>query len=103
MTDLQQTALQMFRNTLAAIDIPATMRRNFAAKVRTPRRRCDNRPRFFSTASARSPSQSIGGDGLRTGELPLTSFRANGIVVTPSLAKMRLQDFVPSSPDILSE
>jgi glycerate 2-kinase len=88
MFDLKQTALQLFRDTLAAIDIPATMRRKLAREgshIRAGGATVDlasfERIRSIAIGKASLAMAS----GLE--ELLSPAFRADGIVVAPSLAK----------------
>jgi len=88
MADLKQTALQMFRNTLAAIDIPATMRRKLAREgshIRVGGATVDLASFERIRAVAIGKASVAMACGLA--ELFSPAFRADGIVVAPSFAK----------------
>src|SRR3977135_85371 len=88
MPDLKQTALQMFRDTLAAIDIPATMRRKLAREgshIRVGGATVDlasfERIRAVAIGKA-SVAMTCG-----LAEMLSPAFHAEGIVVSPTLPK----------------
>jgi glycerate 2-kinase len=88
MPDLKQTALQMFRNTLAAIDIPATMRRKLAREgshIRAGGATVDLASFKRIRAVAIGKASVAMACGLA--EMLSPAFRADGIVVSPSFAK----------------
>jgi len=88
MLDLKQSALQIFRETLAAIDIPATMRRKLAredSRIHLGGAMLDLAPFERICAVAIGKASVAMSCGLT--ELLSPDFRAEGIVVTPSLAK----------------
>src|SRR5882762_10644690 len=88
MPDLKQTALQLFRHTLAAIDIPATMLRKLAREgshIRVGGATIDLASFERICAVAIGKASVAMACGLA--ELLSPTFRAEGIVVTPSLAK----------------
>src|ERR1035437_407179 len=83
--DLKQIALRIFRETLAAIDIPATMRRKLAragSRIRVNGAMFDLAPFERICAIAVGKASVAMGNGLA--ELLSPDFRAEGIVVTPS-------------------
>jgi glycerate 2-kinase len=88
MLDLKQSALQIFRETLAAIDIPATMRRKLAredSRIHLGGAMLDLAPFERICAVAIGKASVAMACGLA--ELLSPDFRAEGFVVTPSLAK----------------
>jgi glycerate 2-kinase len=88
MLDLKQSALQIFRETLAAIDIPATMRRKLAredSRIHLGGAMLDLAPFERICAVAIGKASVAMACGLT--ELLSPDFRAEGVVVTPSLAK----------------
>ena len=88
MPDLKQTALQMFRHTLAAIDIPATMLRKLAREgshIRVGGATIDLASFERICAVAIGKASVAMSSGLA--EMLSPAFRADGIVVTPTLAK----------------
>ncbi len=88
MPDLKQTALQMFRHTLAAIDIPATMLRKLAREgshIRVGGATIDLASFERIRAVAIGKASVAMACGLA--EMLSPAFRAEGIVVSPSLAK----------------
>jgi glycerate 2-kinase len=88
MLDLKQTALQMFRDTLAAIDIPATMRRKLAREgshLRVGGATFDLASFECIRAVAIGKASVAMAYGLA--ELLSPAFQAAGMVVTPSLTK----------------
>src|ERR1035437_9413943 len=83
--DLKQIALRIFRETLAAIDIPATMRRKLAragSRIRVNGAMFDLAPFERICAIAVGKASVAMGSGLT--ELLSPDFRAEGIVVTSS-------------------
>ncbi len=87
MLDLKQTALQLFRDTLAAIDIPATMRRKLAREgshIRLSGALLDLAP--FERICAVAIGKASVAMAFGLSELLSPTFRADGIVVAPSLA-----------------
>jgi glycerate 2-kinase len=88
MTDLKQTALQMFRETIAAIDIPATMRRKLC---REGSHICVNGGTLDLASFKRICAVAVGKASVAMAcglaELLSPAFHADGIVVTPSLAE----------------
>src|SRR5229473_223905 len=87
MLDLKQTALQLFRDTLAAIDIPATMRRKLAREgshIRLSGALLDLAP--FERICAVAIGKASVAMAFGLSELLSPAFRADGIVVAPSLA-----------------
>ena len=83
--DLKQIALRIFRETLAAIDIPATMRRKLAragSRIRVNGAMLDLAPFERICAIAIGKASVAMASGLA--ELLSPDFRAEGIVVTPS-------------------
>ncbi|MBZ5699895.1 MAG: DUF4147 domain-containing protein [Acidobacteriia bacterium] len=83
--DLKQIALRIFRETLAAIDIPATMRRKLARAgscIRVNGAMLDLAPfeRICAIAVGKASVAMVSG----LAELLSPDFRAEGIVVTPS-------------------
>ena len=88
MLDLKQTALQIFRETLAAIDIPATMRRKLSREgshLRVGGATLDLAAFDRICAVAIGKASEAMACGLA--DLLGLSFRAEGIVVAPSFAK----------------
>src|SRR6202521_1447677 len=94
MLDLKQSALQIFRETLSAIDIPATMRRKLARE--------DSRIHLGGAMLDLAPYERICGVAIGKAsvamacgltELLSPDFRAEGIVVTPSLTKSVPSEF----------
>src|SRR6202045_3603603 len=88
MPDLKQSALQIFRETLAAIDIPATMRRKLAredSRIHLGGAMLDLAPYERICAVAIGKASVEMACGLT--ELLSPAYRTEGIVVTPSLAK----------------
>jgi glycerate 2-kinase len=87
MPDLKQSALRIFRETLAAIDIPLAMRRKLG---RAGSRIFVNGAPFDLAAFERICAISIGKASLATArglaELLSPDFRAEGIVVAPTAA-----------------
>ena len=87
MPDLKQRALQIFRDALAAIDIPATMRRKLAREgshLRLGGAMLDLAAFERICAAAIGKASVAMACGLS--ELLSPTFRAEGIVVAPSLA-----------------
>jgi glycerate 2-kinase len=88
MTDLKQAALQMFRETIAAIDIPATMRRKLC---REGSHICVNGGTLDLASFERICAVAVGKASVAMAcglaELLSPAFHADGIVVTPSLAE----------------
>lgn len=83
--DLKQVALRIFRETLAAIDIPATMRRKLAragSRIHVNGVEIDLAPFDRICAIAIGKASLAMANGLA--ELLSPDFRAEGIVVTPS-------------------
>jgi len=83
--DLKQIALRIFRETLAAIDIPATMRRKLAragSHIRVNGAMLDLAPFERICTIAVGKASVAMASGLA--ELLSPDFRAEGIVVTPS-------------------
>jgi glycerate 2-kinase len=88
MLDLKQTALQIFRDTLAAIDIPATMRRKLAREgshIRVGGATVDLASFERIRAVAIGKASVAMACGLA--ELLSPAFHADGLVVTPFPAK----------------
>ena len=87
MTDLKQTALQIARETLAAIDIPSTMRRKLA---RSGSRICINGAELDLATFQRISVISIGKASMAMArgiaDTLAPDFVAAGIIVAPSLA-----------------
>jgi glycerate 2-kinase len=88
MTDLKQPALHIFRETLAAIDIPTTMRRKLSLEGSHI---CVNGVVLDLVAFERICAVAIGKASVAMAcglaELLSPAFHADGIVVAPSLAK----------------
>jgi hydroxypyruvate reductase len=88
MTDLKQTALQMFRETIAAIDIPATMRRKLC---REGSHICVNGGALDLALFERICAVAVGKASVAMAcglaEMLSPAFHADGIVVTPSVAE----------------
>jgi len=102
MLDLKQSALQIFRETLAAIDIPATMRRKLAredSRIHLGGAMLDLA--LFERICAMAIGKASVAMACGLTELLSPDFRAEGIVVTPSLTKVRLRDSVRLLPGIL--
>src|SRR3981189_1646674 len=88
MPDLKQTAMQLFRHTLAAIDIPATMLRKLAREgshIRVGGAAIDLASFERIRAVAIGKASVAMACGLA--EMLSPAFRAEGIVVSPSVAK----------------
>jgi glycerate 2-kinase len=88
MPDIKQTALEMFRDTLAAINIPATMRRKHAldgSHIRAGGVTVDLASFERIRAVAIGKASVAMACGLA--ELLAPAFRADGIAVTPSLTR----------------
>ena len=87
MADLKQTALGIFRQTLAAIDIPSTMRRKLG---RIGSQIFVNGAPFDLAAFERICAVAIGKASVAMArglaELLSPDFRADGIVVAPTAA-----------------
>ena len=94
MADLKQSALRIFRETLAAIDIPLAMRRKLC---RSGSRIFVNGAPFDLAAFERICAISIGKASLATArglaELLSPDFRAEGIVVAPTTASALPEGF----------
>ncbi len=88
MLDLKQSALHIFRQTLAAIDIPATMRRKLS---REGSQICANGATLDLASFERICAVAIGKASVAMtcglAELLSPAFQADGIVVAPSVAK----------------
>src|SRR5882762_3045535 len=88
MLDLKQSALQIFRETLAAIDIPATMRRKLS---REGSQICANGATLDLASFERICAVAIGKASVAMTcglvELLSPAFQADGIVVAPSVAR----------------
>ena len=87
MLDLKQMALQMFHDTLAAVDIPATMRRKLSregSRIRVGGETLDLAPFERICTIAIGKASVAMASGLA--ELLSPAFRADGIVVAPSRA-----------------
>jgi len=87
MLDLKQMALQMFHDTLAAVDIPATMRRKLSregSRIRVGGATLDLAPFERICTIAIGKASVAMASGLA--ELLSPAFRADGIVVAPSRA-----------------
>src|SRR6267378_3753715 len=102
MPDLKQTALQMFRHTLAAIDIPAIMLRKLAREgshIRVGGATIDlaSFERICAVAIGKASVATAQADWRKCSHQPSAPMAS----WSPRLSqKVRLRDFVPSSPDI---
>jgi glycerate 2-kinase len=94
MADLKQAALKIFRETLAAIDIPSSMRRKLG---RAGSRIFVNGVLFDLAAFERIYAVAVGKASMAMAcglaELLSPDFRAEGIVVTPTAASVLPESF----------
>ena len=103
MRDLKQSALQIFRETLAAIDIPSSMQRKLCragSQILVNGERRTTWPR--TSGFSRSPSAKPPWPWPRAlADTLAPDFHAEGIVVSPSPTRRICQtDFAPSSQAI---